>query len=369
MKKNWPPISKTIKNGKNAFLVDARHAGKGERRFFSTRTEADTFAASARIRRINEGNASVSNDRLARYGWTVHRAIAFALDHLDRQAASLPVAKAVEKLAEFKASRVGAIRLADIKNRLARFSRHFKGRAIATITPEEINAFLAAIPHPATRNDYRKEIVMLWHFANANKWVREPLDRHLVQRAKEPEKGRVILSTDEAARLMAASLDPEARALNALVLFGGCRRDEVEKMDWQHINFSSGHIEIPAEISKVNRERFAPITDNLRAWLLPLAQPKGKIIKRTLMHVLRDTWKRAGLYPWPQDAHRHSFISYRRRIIGDAQTALDAGTSETIIKRHYKRPTTREDAELFFAIVPQQEDGKNVLPFARGKAA
>ena len=37
-------------------------------------------------------------------------------------------------------------------------------KTMAQVTPDEINAFLDEIPHPATRNDYRKEIVMLWHF-------------------------------------------------------------------------------------------------------------------------------------------------------------------------------------------------------------
>ena len=61
-----------------------------------------------------------------------------------------------------------------------------------------------------------------------------------------------------------------------------------------------------------------------------LSHKKGSIVSRILMLELRATWKRVSLPPWPQDAHRHSFISYWRRIIDDAQTALDAGTSETI---------------------------------------
>jgi hypothetical protein len=47
-------------------------------------------------------------------------------------------------------------------------------------------------------------------------------------------------------------------------------------------------------------------------------------------------------------------------MIGDAQTALDAGTSETIIKRHYKRPVTEGDAERFFSIMPGAETDKIV---------
>jgi integrase len=202
---------------------------------------------------------------------------------------------------------------------------------------------------------------MLWHFCRARKWVFESLDKTHVPREQEPDKGRAILTVEQAARLMEASTDPDICALNALILFGGLRREEVEKLDWSAVDFRTEHINVSAEVSKVARERYAPITENLRAWLLPLAQKKGPIVSRVLMHALRATWKRAGLYPWPQDAHRHSFISYRRRIIGDAQTALDAGTSETIIKRHYKRPVTKEDADRFFAIMPSAEAGEKIV--------
>ena len=160
---------------------------------------------------------------------------------------------------------------------------------------------------------------------------------------------------------MEASTDADICALNAMILFGGLRREEVEKLDWSAVNFRTGHIEVSAEVSKVARERFAPIPDNLREWLLPLAKKRVQSSRRILMHALRKTWKRAGLYPWPQDAHRHSFISYRRRLIGDAQTALDAGTSETIIKRHYKRPVTIEDAERFFSIMPAADAARKIV--------
>lgn len=352
MKRTWPQIRRASNHGKIVFVVDARRAGKGERKFFDTKSEAEGFAQTQRIRRINEGNAAFDDARLAKYGWTVAKAIEFAIEHLERQNASVDIADAVKGLVAYKTGRVGKTRLGDIKNRLARFVDHFPKRTISTITAEDINAFLETIPHPATRNDYRKEIVMLWAFSLSKKWVAEKINKYQVERAPEPDKARTILTIDQTVRLMVASVDDDIRALNALVLFGGCRREEVEKLDWSNINFKTGHIEISAEISKVNRERFAPIPSNLRSWLRPIAKKSGPIVSRILMHALRETWKRAVLYPWPQDAHRHSFISYRRRIIGDAETALDAGTSEKIIKKHYKRPTTKAQAKRYFSIRP-----------------
>jgi integrase len=360
-KRDWPKIKKCLNHGKPVYVVDARIKGQGERKFFDTLKEAEGWQQIQRVRRQNEGGRAFDDRELAVYGWNIQDAVKFALAHLRQQAESKPIKDAVAALVDFKRGRVGEIRLADIENRLARFTAACGEKTVAQVTPDEINAFLAGIPHPTTRNDYRKEIVMLWHFCRARKWVSEALDKTHVPREAEPEKGRMILTIEQGARLMEASVDPDICALNAMILFGGLRREEVEKLDWAAVNFRTGHIEVSAEVSKVARERFAPMPDNLRAWLMPLAKKKGPVVSRVLMHALRATWKRAGLYPWPQDAHRHSFISYRRRIIGDAQTALDAGTSETIIKRHYKRPVTLADAERYFSIMPSAEAGEKIV--------
>ena len=364
MNKSWPTIKPVVKNGKPSIMVDARIGGRGERRFFSSEKTAAAWAQAQRIKRQNEGTRAFDDRELAKFGLTVADAIKFTLAHYRQQAESKPIKDAVAALVEFKRDRVGRIRIADIENRLARFVEACGEKTMAQVTPDDINAFLAEIPHPTTRNDYRKEIVMLWHFCRARKWVSEALDKTHVPRETEPEKGRVILTVQQAARLMEASMDPDICTMNAMIFFGGLRREEVEKLDWSAVNFRTGHINVSAEVSKVARERYAPMPDNLRDWLLPLAQKKGPIVSRVLMHALRATWKRAGIYPWPQDAHRHSFISYRRRLIGDAQTALDAGTSETIIKRHYKRPVTEEDARRYFEIRPTGEAAEKIVAIA-----
>ena len=50
---------------------------------------------------------------------------------------------------------------------------------------------------------------MLWHFCRVRKWVPEALDKMHVPRQAEPEKSRLILTIEQAARLMEASRDPD----------------------------------------------------------------------------------------------------------------------------------------------------------------
>lgn len=358
---SWPFI-RWIESRKR-WQVDTRTATGGARKFYETKDEALGEAAAARMRLTNEGRGGFDETELRRFGWSVADAIKFALQHLRRESKSVTISEAVKELLTFKEehSKTGETRRNDIKNRLTKFKDAVGSETkISLITTDAIGSFLASIPTGSTRNDYRKEIVMLWSFAKSKGWVAEPLDKNLVPRAPEAEKARIILSVDQAAALMHHSTDDDIRALNALVLFGGCRREEVEKMDWSHIDFENGHINITAEISKVRTERFAPINDTLKDWLMTIEKRKGAIVSRNLMRPLRKVWSAAGVYPWPQDAHRHSFISYRRTQVGDAMTALEAGTSESIIKRHYKRPVSKEAAERFFAIRPHVE-GK-VIP-------
>jgi len=56
---------------------------------------------------------------------------------------------------------------------------------------------------------------------------------------------------------------------------------------------------------------------------------------------------------WPQNALRHSDISYRvAEIQNVAQVALEAGNSPAITFKHYRELVTREDAEKWFNILP-----------------
>ncbi len=125
-KNSWPKITKTKNHGKDVYLVDSRIAGKGERKFFATKAQADGFAQSCRVRRENEGGSAFNDRELALHGWTVARAIQFALDHLNRQAKSVPVAEAIDKLISAKAASGRQEDYCDdLRRRLTRFTdRH-----------------------------------------------------------------------------------------------------------------------------------------------------------------------------------------------------------------------------------------------------
>ena len=146
----------------------------------------------------------------------------------------------------------------------------------------------------------------------------------------------------------------------ALAYFAGIRPTEVQRMngrDQELINLKTRTITIPAGISKTRHERHVHISDNLAAWLeatkdRPITPPNFK-------KMLEVSKKHFGQ---THDEARHSFISYHvavHRSLGDA--ALQAGNSESIIKRHYLNLHPREEGEQFFRIVPDPERRRAIL--------
>lgn len=136
----------------------------------------------------------------------------------------------------------------------------------------------------------------------------------------------------------------------ALAYFAGIRPAEIQRLagrEEELINLKTRTITIPANISKTRHERHIMISENLAAWLEAFPAPVtcgnfGRMLTEVKKH-FRIT----------HDETRHSFISYHvalHRSLGDA--ALQAGNSESIIKRHYLNLHPREEGGQYFRIVP-----------------
>ena len=387
MKKSWPCIKKTMNHGKTCWLVDARVKGDGERRFFDIKDDAEAWAAQQRIRRQNQGEAAFEDRELSSYGWTIADAIRFSLEHLRARKTSVRLSQAIEELVFTKRKSGRSERYcSDLEKRLARLSAAFTNKTIKEITTAELDSFLVALKlAPGTVNTFRRDIRTLWGFAEKRGWTESRIAKN-TESATASSSVPGILTLDQASLLLQNSTDPELRAFVAIGLFSGLRVAEIKKLDWAAVDFAGGFIHVSAANSKTRSRRLVPIQPVLAAWLRPVAKTSGSVITRDLRHawdlarikvgfgpffstkkVVRDAQidrstgkQRKDLSPWPENAMRHSFVSYRLAATGDAaKTALESGHDQAVLFRYYRELVQPKVAHRYFNIRPSA--AKNVI--------
>jgi hypothetical protein len=142
----------------------------------------------------------------------------------------------------------------------------------------------------------------------------------------------------------------------ALCLFAGIRPDlyegEIAKLEPKHVLLDTGVIMIEPEVSKVRMKRAITIQPNLAAWLQAYPLDRYPIRPRGFRRLRLEFRKRFSL---SHDILRHTFISMfvgKFRSMGEA--ALQAGNSESIIRKHYLDLKCRAEAEQFFGILPKK---------------
>lgn len=368
----WPVIEWLPERGKwrvNArFMLNGKRAG--ERRMFETREHADVFREKQRLMRHNEGASAYDQaGELSRYGWTVRKAIEFALDHLRAVEKSRPLAEVVDALIEAKrqAGRNEDYLKFRLENNLkGKLLAGFPGATLADINRESLAAWLAGLDCSAsTKNTVRQDLVTLWTFAIKNGWAETNVPQALDETDDDLDNVSVIRPRDLAALLHHAQ--GHVRAFVALGAFSGLRTAEIARLDWQDIDLEEGRIEISRAVAKRTRSRarrVAPIPENAAAWLAGVAKPSGPVIEANFQREFRKARAEAGLQDWPRNVLRHSFVSHRLAHTDDAaRTALEAGHSEAILFKHYRQLVTRRQAEAYFGIMPDVDD--KVVPLRK----
>ena len=126
-------------------------------------------------------------------------------------------------------------------------------------------------------------------------------------------------------------------------------------MTQSNISLSDREIELKGRQTKTRNRRFVDISDNCIAWL----KLGGKMPLANLAHrweiLMAKAKKEMGFEKWPHDCLRHSFCSYYLAAHEDAaKTALQAGHTETILFKHYRKLVKKEQAEKFWNIYPDK---------------
>lgn len=398
----WPPIKAATKNGRPCWLVDGRVGGRGPRYYCETRAEADGKAAEVRVTRENEGASGIYNAELARFGWSVTKAVEFALDHLRRAQKAKPLADAIADFTAEKADKSEAYRR-DLRLVLDAFKAAVPADATtATVTTDDINTFLTGL-HPVTANNRRRNLKVFFAYC-AQKKLRTDNPAKDAKVATETEETPGILTPEELAAILNAADDCIIPA-TVLGAFAGLRQAEIRRLDWRHVHMDEGKVKLDASIAKTNSRRVVQLPVAALAWLAPFVKKSGPVLKvgpearaawdlarmaagfgpfntrllrvRQANAALTKAQKKA-LRPWPDNALRHSAISYRMAVAPEAAavafnvpkeaaatiTAIESvayasGNSPKMIKRHYDALGTASAAAAWFGVKPSKPRAKS----------
>jgi integrase len=253
---------------------------------------------------------------------------------------------------------------------LKRLEKHFPGAAVADLTVQKlVGYFEHGLPALKTYNNRRGVVSTFLKFAFVRGWIAEnPILRVPQHRIRRRRGVALTLSAAQARNLMEKLEDFEGGRwvpYFALCLFAGIRpsvpHGEITKLKPEAIDLDAGVISISAEVSKVREPRKVMIHPNLAAWLRAYPLDKFPLVVKNYYERRAKLGKEFHL---THDVMRHTFISMfvaKYRSLGEA--AIQAGNSESIIRRHYLDLKSMAEAEEFFSILPKRAN-KAPLPFA-----
>jgi integrase len=268
---------------------------------------------------------------------------------------------------------ISDVQVGSIKKELVLLQGHFSGNTVALLTTQKLTAFCErGKPSLKTYNNRRGILSTFFKFAFQQDWiVANPVEKIPYHRIAHRRGSARTLTAEQAQNLMVYVENdyPDTIPFFALCLFAGIRpcvrRGEILKLQPQHVRLDTGVIHIEPDVSKVKMKRNVTIQPNLTAWLRAYPLEKFPII---IPNLQKYRARIASKFNLSHDVMRHTFISMfvaKFRSMGEA--ALQAGNSESIIRKHYLDLKSKEEAEQFFSIIPKRipaktEPGNDLVP-------
>ncbi len=325
-------------------------------------TEAQLREAEAAFTRLKEQSRSLSF--YLDYALTNHR----EPTSLQTLASAITEYKAV-KAREQMQGIISEPQLITIKRHLTVFQTYFPDATVAELSAAQLTTYCQhGNAGLKTYNNRRGVLSTFFKFAIQNDWVAaNPITKVPYHRIAHRRGSAKTFTAQQAAALMAYAESYHGGRLVpyfALCLFAGIRpclrTGEILKLKPENVRLDTGVILIEPEVSKVKMKRTVMIHPNLAAWLRAYPLHKFPIIIPALQKRRAKIAKSFGL---SHDIMRHTFISMhvaKYRSMGEA--ALQAGNSETIIRKHYLDLKTPAEAEEFFGIFPTKQPVEKANP-------
>jgi len=355
--------------------------GKRCRKTFSDKSAAFRFASCIDTEAINRGaerrmlSTVLDEAKLRRLEIAVERlgdrydldaAIDFFLKHHQNPDFKISVRDAADKFLDFQKSQVRPKSLGEFRGTLRGFAAYTNNPFVHEVTHEIVENYLESL---RGRNGVDKAAPKTWN--NILKglhrffgWCVEKPQRFIEinptadVKTMRIDRGDIhTLSSEKAGELMRFVETFEGGKLVryfALAMFAGIRPEgELTRLDDSGSlnNSVNGVIRLTAAMTKTGEPRQINIQPNLRQWLTKF---QGPIFPKNAAKDITAIRKQFGLVgSTAHDILRHTFISNHVQAFDSlAQTALQAGNSEAIIRKHYFNVTSKDEALKFWQISP-----------------
>ncbi len=332
--------------------VKAAQAASGLRAAATLLTEVQLREAELAFRRLENGS------------WSLLACLDYALANRRSPEQRKPLSEAIAaylsvKTQEQERTLLSGRQLRSITDELAVFKRYFPDGLASQFTSADLTTYLErGKPSLKTYNNRRGLLSTFFKFALRQEWVAvNPVEKTPHHRINHRRGSATTISAEQATELMAYLETFEGGVLAphfALCLFAGIRPcirfGEISKLRPESVRLDTGTIHIEPEVSKVRMKRLVTIQPNLAVWLQVYPLDRFAIIPSNSTNARAKVCAKFGL---THDVLRHTFISMfvaKFRSMGEA--ALQAGNSESIIRRHYLDLKSPAEAERFFAIAP-----------------
>jgi integrase len=231
-----------------------------------------------------------------------------------------------------------------------------------------------------TYNGIRSRLYSIYRHAIPDLISSNPIEG--LKRRRVAPKAVLIYSVEQIQALLdcAWKHDREMVPFFAIAVFAGLRpQSELERLEWEDVNFEEGWIRVGANYdNKTQTRRYVPIESNLLAWLEPWKSASGLVVPETNL-TKRRRWITRGKYLAPprtpegdwaevapygdhvRDITRHTYGSYMDAIYRDRNKLKEwmGHTSFKTYDQHYRNARTEEQGKAFQAILPPVADQKD----------
>lgn len=238
-----------------------------------------------------------------------------------------------------------AMTLRNIKYRLDAFAEVRAPLTVGEITTESVDEWInrAGVSGLTGRNDLAVMRAFCDWLRRKGKLAENPCDP--IETPHFESSIPRVLTTEESERVLEAAKSHGRLRYYAIAMLAGLRQSEIVALPESAIR--AERIAVVGIGKKRGRtKRVVPVCERLRAIL---AKTSGEPLN--FSSAIHNRVKESSKVEWQPDILRHSWVSYRLALTGDAaRTAMEAGHDPGTMARYYVDARSREDAMRYFSM-------------------